>query len=97
LYLNFKPPPEPYHSALSNPSITALSAHMAKDLPPKEDSQETKSMDYELEEESEDEELEAWEDWEAEKDDVEEEGSDSDSDSDFLCFFYDSSTVRTIF
>jgi hypothetical protein len=64
---------------------------MAKDLPPKEDSQETKSMDYELEEESEDKELVAWEDWEAENDDVEE-----GSDSDFLCFFYDSSTVRTI-
>lgn len=61
---------------------------MAKDLPPNEDSQETESMDYELEEESEDEELEGWDDWEAEKDDVEEEGDSSDSD--FLCFFCDS-------
>ncbi|KAE8038434.1 hypothetical protein FH972_010945 [Carpinus fangiana] len=56
---------------------------MAKDLPPNV----TESMDYELEEESEDEELEGWDDWEAEKDDVEEGDS---SDSDFLCFFCDS-------
>jgi protein arginine N-methyltransferase 3 len=56
---------------------------MAEDLPPNV----TESMDYELEEESEDEELEGWDDWEAEKDDVEEGDS---SDSDFLCFFCDS-------
>ncbi|KAG7948561.1 hypothetical protein I3843_13G014000 [Carya illinoinensis] len=63
---------------------------MASNDPQYQESRRIELMDHEfgvekeLEEESEDEDVEGWDDWEAESDDVDEGES---SDTDFLCFF----------
>lgn len=63
---------------------------MASNDPQYQESRRIELMDHEfgvekeLEEESEDEDVEGWDDWEAENDDVDEGES---SDTDFLCFF----------
>jgi protein arginine N-methyltransferase 3 len=63
---------------------------MASNLPQSEEPPRTiEPMDHGSEEENEDEELEGWDDWEAQDDDVLEEEEEG-SDSNFLCLFCDS-------